>query len=123
MYIKLGEQGINLDFNYNALCTIEEALGFSVIEMAASPEKIGLKAIRVFIYAGAIANKPDITELKVGHMIDAAVKVGGAKALKKISEDVKRALTDCEILSQAMAEDKPRAPGPAEKKRHSRKSR
>jgi hypothetical protein len=122
MMIKIGDFQGHLDFNYNSMCLIEESMGLSVMELIGSPEKIGVRAIRSFLYAG-LFEQHALTELQIGKMLnDVLKKPNGKDNLRKISRLVVDAMKKSEILSdESQGQGPPQQQG-FEKKSPSRKS-
>lgn len=117
MLIKIGDFQGTLDFDYNSMCLIEEAMGLSVIELIGNQEKIGVRAIRCFLFAG-LFKEHALNETQIGNMLNGVMKKpGGKENLQKISRLVVEAMKKSELLS----DEEPKQ-GPAEKKSHYRKS-
>ncbi len=72
---------LNLDqprefiFNLNALCTAEERLGKSIFKLV-DWKNLGLKDLRLLLWAGLVSKSPELTVEEVGDMID-AVSIAG----------------------------------------------
>ncbi|MCW2278739.1 hypothetical protein [Heliophilum fasciatum] len=58
----------NLRYTLNALAEIEDKLGVNVGEMDGA--NLGIKAIRVILWAGLIHEDTELTETQVGEMVD-----------------------------------------------------
>jgi len=57
-----------LRYNLNALAELEDKLGTSLSDL--DEDKMGVKQIRTFLWAGLIHEDPEITEQEVGEMVD-----------------------------------------------------
>lgn len=57
-----------LRYTLNSLAEIEEKLGVPVQKLAEA--EMGMKAVRVFLWAGLIHEDAELTEREVGEMVD-----------------------------------------------------
>jgi hypothetical protein len=57
-----------LYFNMNAMAELEDILGVPLSEL--QNVKMGIKAVRAFLYAGLIHEDPELTLHAVGNMVD-----------------------------------------------------
>jgi hypothetical protein len=118
MLVKIDQFQGNLEFDYNSMCLIEESMGMSVLEILDNQEKIGLRAIRSFLFAGLYKNH-GFTEEHIGDMLSALMKKKGQNGLRAVTNTVVNVMKNSELLRSENNN------GPSEKKRthqnHSRK--
>lgn len=95
--LKDGEE-YTLEFTLNALIEIEDLFG-SISEVYKIFEEFNLKKLRGLLYAGLVEHQPEMTERKVGSLLD----------MKQLAETV-------EILSTAFSKAFPDVEGEVEKK-------
>jgi hypothetical protein len=74
-----------LRFGINALCEIEDVLGKPLTEL--SDMSLGVKEVRMFLYAAFCEEEPDITPKDVGNLMD-EYEGGWAALAGKIGEAV-----------------------------------
>lgn len=58
----------NLRFTLNSLAEIEDKLGVPISKLA--EVELGVKSVRIMLWAGLIHEDPELTEREVGNMVD-----------------------------------------------------
>lgn len=96
MLIKLGANDYKVEFDFNAICEIEDLTAMSVYGLAINQNRLGLGAIRAILKAGLSRHHPEISLLEVGDMIQAHVKSG--KSLQTLTTRIVDCMKDSGLL-------------------------
>lgn len=99
MVIKLGANTYKIEFDYNAMCEIEDLCGMSVYQLALNDKRLGLGAIRAFLKGGLSMHHPEINLTEVGVLIQDHIKTG--KNLDGLINQLTLAMKQSGLLTDA----------------------
>lgn len=96
--IELNGEKLTILFDFNAFAALEEATGKNIEDLLEEFSGGSFRTLRLFFWAGLLHERPDLTILEAGKMIDLAkfqeivIAVGKAlqKALPQTQEDAKK---------------------------------
>jgi hypothetical protein len=92
-----------LKYDINAICTIEDKLGGSFVELLTKPEQLQkISSIRILVWAGMLHNNPELTLEQAGGIISDSLQDGDD--FISISEAITQAISSCGLIDEAAAD-------------------
>ncbi len=97
--LKAGKEKYTLHFSINAICELEEAAGVSFSEFLDQGEGLGLRGMRLLVWAGLLDKHEDVTLKMAG---DIAQKAGIVVATEKAMEAFLAAFPDADGEAESL---------------------
>lgn len=93
--LEVGDRTYQLRYTTNSLIEIEEQTGLTIQELGQKflEGKVGLRDMRIFVWAGILHQHDDFTLAEAGHIID---EVGISEVATKAAEAFQAAFPDAE---------------------------
>lgn len=104
MLVKINGKPVKLEYDFNAVCEIEDSLGKTINEIVSDKNKFGYRAIRSFFWGGMIKNKPGLEVEEAGEMLSEHIK-NKPGALEKVIEQIFTCMRQDGVISDAEPED------------------
>ena len=97
VFVRLNNQDMELKFNVNEVCALEEKSGKGIMALL-SEQNIGFNVIRLLIWAGLRHKQQNLIIETVGNWLQSAIENG--ETLNNLTEQATKALTESGILGK-----------------------
>jgi hypothetical protein len=98
MLIKLGADTYKIEYDYNAMCDIEDLCGMGIQMIALNESRLGLGAIRAFLKAGLAKHHPEISVTQAGELLQGELKAG--RNFKNLTNQLMEAMKQSGLIQE-----------------------